>query len=582
MKKNYLLLLLLLIIPISVSAKSEMKITCDSSHVDPNSTVTCEVKAMDSEVSGGSGIFKVTNGTVKSIEKRHCAIGDVSTNDFDCVDDIASGSITLVSFVVQIPSSGQTIIELQNAKVVGPEFQTNAVNAPSVSITVQSYTITLDNQNATTAGSTSVSTYFNSPIPSITVPKRVYTLTYNYNGNGQSNTTATSTYTFGGYYTATNGAGTQYINANGASAKNFDFHENKTLYAKWTGGNVTLPTPTRTGYTLTGWYDAQTNGTKIGNGGSVYTPNANKTLYAHWDGNLYTISLNNQSATSAGTQTIYEKYGTGFYLDSALSKQITSSANLITKPAKTYTVTLNYNGNGSANSNLTSTFTFGGYYTAANGAGTQMIDANAKLTSSANNTSFTNNNTLYAKWTGGSVTLPTPTREDYVFNGWYTSASNGTKIGNGGESYTPNANKTLYALWKEILKSQKYEVKQKKVYAKPTTQEYKESELESKIECANTVEIYDKNNKKISNTDPVGTGYKIKTSNVYYDVVVLGDITGDGLIQIGDVSALYNHYRNNKILTGVYLEAGLLTGNDSVLIGDVSKLYNFYKGNTNL
>ncbi len=69
---------------------------------------------------------------------------------------------------------------------------------------------------------------------------------------------------------------------------------------------------------------------------------------------------------------------------------------------------------------------------------------------------------------------------------------------------------------------------------------------------------------------------------MFIDVVVLGDITGDGLIQIGDVSALYNHYRNNKILTGVYLEAGLLTGNDSVLIGDVSKLYNFYKGNTNL
>ena len=120
MKKNYLLLLLLLLIPISVSAQSEMRITCDSSQADPNSTVTCEVKAMDSEVSGGSGRFKVTNGTVKSIEKLHCAVGDVSTDEFACVDDIVQGSITLVSFVVQTASSGQTIIELENAKVVGP------------------------------------------------------------------------------------------------------------------------------------------------------------------------------------------------------------------------------------------------------------------------------------------------------------------------------------------------------------------------------------------------------------------------------------------------------------------------------
>lgn len=53
------------------------------------------------------------------------------------------------------------------------------------------YSITLDNQSATSAGSTSESVYFNKTIPSITPPTR-------------------TGYTFQGYYTGTNGGGTKY------------------------------------------------------------------------------------------------------------------------------------------------------------------------------------------------------------------------------------------------------------------------------------------------------------------------------------------------------------------------------------
>ena len=49
--------------------------------------------------------------------------------------------------------------------------------------------------------------------------------------------------------------------------------------------------------------------------------------------------------------------------------------------------------------------------------------------------------------TGASVTLPTPTKDGYAFQGWYTSG--GTKAGNGGDTYNPAANITLYALWRE-------------------------------------------------------------------------------------------------------------------------------------
>ena len=50
------------------------------------------------------------------------------------------------------------------------------------------------------------------------------------------------------------------------------------------GDAVSLPTPTRTGYTFTGWYDAATGGTLIAEANAAeYTPTANTTLHAQWE-----------------------------------------------------------------------------------------------------------------------------------------------------------------------------------------------------------------------------------------------------------------------------------------------------------
>ena len=46
-----------------------------------------------------------------------------------------------------------------------------------------------------------------------------------------------------------------------------------------------------------------------------------------------------------------------------------------------------------------------------------------------------------------SVALPTPTRDGYTFNGWYTAATGGTLVGAAGDSYAPSADITLYAQW---------------------------------------------------------------------------------------------------------------------------------------
>ena len=175
--------------------------------------------------------------------------------------------------------------------------------------------------------------------------------------------------------------------------------------------------PTRTGYSLGNYtmgaentnayrYDGSTWYTDY-NGSSgcktfsrmASTQGYNATLTLTWTANVYTITLDQQSG-SGGTATIYEKYSTGYYTDSAATTQMTTSANPITAPSR-------------------SGYTFGGYYTGTNGSGTQYIDANGKLTSSASTTNFSSNGSLYAKWTPNTYYVYY--NQGLATGGWSTS-----------------------------------------------------------------------------------------------------------------------------------------------------------------
>ena len=97
---------------------------------------------------------------------------------------------------------------------------------------------------------------------------------------------------------------------------------------------------------------------------------------------IYPITLDNQGAdsNSGGTSMIYEKYGIGIYSDStAKTNLMTTSSNGITNPTRTG-------------------YTFGGYYTASNGGGVNLIGANSYITSNFTNKYFSKASTLYAKW----------------------------------------------------------------------------------------------------------------------------------------------------------------------------------------
>ncbi len=375
------------------------------------------------------------------------------------------------------------------------------------------------NYNGATGGNTSANatgTYnfvgwtkeviYGSTYGTLPSPEKKFVVTYNYNGatGGNTSANATGTYNFVGWYKESTfntqvTAGTQVTIAN-----------NHTLYAKWTGGGITLPTPTRTGYTFEYWCSDSGLSNKVGAGGATYTPTSNVTLYAKWKLNNYTISYNaNGGSGSMPTDTVgynssytirnntFTRAGYSFkgwneradgagkdwtsYIGKATTwtytKNITlyaiwnpkpkvtynyngattgntektkevlygSTYGTLPSPGKKFMVTYNYNGatGGNTNTSAISSYNFGGWY--------KEITLNTQVTANTQVTT-TSNHTLYAKWTGGGITLPTPSRTGYTFEYWCSDSGLSNKVGAGGTTYNPTSNITLYAKWRELPK----------------------------------------------------------------------------------------------------------------------------------
>ena len=275
--------------------------------------------------------------------------------------------------------------------------------------------------------------------------------------------------------------------------------------------NLSSSSPSRTGYTFKGWATSSSATTAQYQPGASVTISGNLSLYAVWQINSYTITCSDRVGSSSGTQlgtqtasynygssvsgasfgssTAYDAYYTGYhYTGSSSAITVTGAATvyryfalntwtvaynanggsstpssqtktygtaLTLSPAiaransspGSYTVTYNYNGSGKSDTTATSvrttTYTFSKWNTKQDGSGTNY-NASASYTANAAAT-------MYAQWTSSTtaaaVTLPSATRTGYTFDGWYDAASGGSKIGNAGASYTPSANKTLYAHW---------------------------------------------------------------------------------------------------------------------------------------
>lgn len=220
---------------------------------------------------------------------------------------------------------------------------------------------------------------------------------------------------------------TYTFNANGGSG-------GPTTATKTQGVDFTFPNskPSWTNYIFTGW-----NNTGI-NSGALYQPgqtvnglpDSDTTWWANWKLNAWTVTYNANggSGAPASQNKIY-------------NQPLTLNAS---GPSGHKTATLTYNARGGTvnPSNKQVPLDFTSWNTASNGSGTvympgAIYTANAPLN-------------LYAQWGSGSIgSLPTPSRTDCEFLGWYTDPEGGTKVDS---SYRISSDTTLYAHYNYTVK----------------------------------------------------------------------------------------------------------------------------------
>ena len=193
-----------------------------------------------------------------------------------------------------------------------------------------------------------------------------------------------------------------------------------------------LPEPTREGYTFEGWFTAEEDGERV-TADTVFTGDA--TVYAYWE-QEYTVTFDPNGGELADGE----------------ATQITQNKKLATLPTPTR-----------------EGYTFEGWFAAKEGG--QKVGTDSV---------FAADFTVYARWkqggdmpnpsqeftvtfdaNGGAVAdgeatqttqnqklakLPTPTRADYTFEGWFTAKEGGEPV-NTATVFT--ANTTVYAHWKQ-------------------------------------------------------------------------------------------------------------------------------------
>jgi uncharacterized repeat protein (TIGR02543 family) len=187
-----------------------------------------------------------------------------------------------------------------------------------------------------------------------------------------------------------------------------------------------LPTPTRTGHTFAGWFTAATGGTQVT---AATIINGNATYFARWTAQTFTITYNRNGGTNPANAPARYTFGTS-----------------TTLPTPTR-----------------AGHTFAGWFNNASFTG-------SRITSTG--TARTGNLTLFARWTvnrytvtfdvnGGSAlsaanrtrtrdhnatvgTLPTPTRANHTFAGWFTTRTGGTRITT---TQRITTNTTYFARW---------------------------------------------------------------------------------------------------------------------------------------
>ena len=149
-------------------------------------------------------------------------------------------------------------------------YQSN--NSNNSTNSSKTYTITLNKQGGS-GGTSSVIVKYGNSMPYATAPTR-------------------SGYTFGGYYSSTNGSGTKYYDSNMRSVKSWDKSSNTTLYAYWISSGTSSNKITLTSSNFEDYFTITTSAEYVGNKVTIsYSIKPKSTAYASNSSSSSSITL---------------------------------------------------------------------------------------------------------------------------------------------------------------------------------------------------------------------------------------------------------------------------------------------------
>ena len=412
------------------------------------------------------------------------------------------------------------------------------------------------------------------------------------------------------------------------------------------GESITLPTPTRTGYTFNGWRYGGTNYT-----GSYTVPDfgdngATVTFTAQWTIEKYTINYNaNGGSVSPNSQTVNYgasitlptptppggyyftgwSYGGRTYTGSYTVPDFGNNGASVTFTAQwtanKYTIIFDEVGGSEVSDivdyTIESTISFpsttkAGYdfvnwqVTRADGNWTNGATFNANTTT----TDKYGNVTLTAQWNyhtytvtldpnGGEVSptsirvtyqstygsLPTPTRDGYVFKGWYTSETSGTQILST-TKYTSTQDTTIYAQWQDTWANHASDALTSENGYYLVSSEEDLARVSYLLNCTTRTDVQTMKFKLTKNLDmsdytwlPIGSqsrqfrgtfegnGYIISGLNTYYNSSISSTYTNIGLFGYVNGATIQNLYLRDTDMRGGSNVGGLIgyaTGNTQV------------------
>jgi uncharacterized repeat protein (TIGR02543 family) len=289
----------------------------------------------------GSNISGATSSTYTTVtadigNSITCTV--TAVNNRGTLSANSSNGITIVASTYTLTYNGNGGIVLGNSSTSTTVTAGSAVSLPSASRNYH----TFNGWYTASSGGTYLGTTGNSYTPPSTTTIYAqwsaisYTVSFNGNGGSVSPTSSSGTnangvtlptpsrtnYSFLGWYDASSGG--NYV---GPAGNTYYPTSSITLYAQWqiitytvywngnggtvdpssstvnAGSSVTAPSPSRSGYVCTGWWNNTSGGTKIVDVGNSYTPSSSVNLYAQWTVAPIVPTISSLSITNSSTLT---------------------------------------------------------------------------------------------------------------------------------------------------------------------------------------------------------------------------------------------------------------------------------------